>query len=279
MKVVFSFLFLVLSNFSVAYSSENDLFFGHNLSQTNYVLKSGQTTFGTQVIGYGLTDDLTVATSPWLIVDYSMLSLILKYKFDENRSFEFSYFKACFRKDACAKKTFDGEYVDYEKGYSMEAFWLVMIDRYTINDHYAVNVNYGLQYYANQKMPFSLKRPASDPKPWQIHVTTLNEANLFGPYFMYGEAGALIPFDNQPYIVAGVSAGYKKSNFETHLGFSLTSKYSALFNPAYRVDAQQKLKQNYKSYYSESDSLAIEDKSIFDYDYALHPEFSIQYSF
>lgn len=261
------------------------LFFGHNLSQTDDVLNKSEISVGIQVISYGVSDSLTIATSPWLATDYDMVSLFARYKTSPNRSFQFSYFKSCFRSDGCVEKA--EWYPDVETGepaitttwvntsaaYSMEAMWLTMIDHYELNDHYSVDINYGVQYYANQKMPFSLKRPAANPLPWQFHVSSLHEASLVGPFKLYAEVGCLLPLDTEPYLHTGASLGYKKNNLESHFGFSITSKIGALFDPAHRVDLQQQIRSERGLYDSDFDA------DVYKNDYAIHPEFSFQYTF
>lgn len=68
-----SFVFLSAS----AYAQEFIL--GHNLTPTTAVLNDGDIMVGTYAAGYGITDNLTVATSLWLDVSYSMPNLGLKY--------------------------------------------------------------------------------------------------------------------------------------------------------------------------------------------------------
>lgn len=261
------------------------LFFGHNLSQTDEVLKKNELSIGAQVIAYGLSDRLSIATSPWLATDYEMANLFVRYKTAPTRSFQFSYFKSCFKSDGCVETI--GWYPDPEtgeptatttavmskSGYSMEAIWLAMIDHFEFNDHYAIDINYGVQYYANQKMPFSLKRPSPKPLPWQFHLSSLHEASLVGPFKLYAEVGCLIPLDTDPYLHTGASLGYKSNNLESHLGFSVTSKVAALFNPANRVDLQQQLRDHTTPYGSEIEA------DVYRNDYAIHPEFSFQYTF
>ncbi|MBC7464848.1 MAG: hypothetical protein H7256_02560 [Bdellovibrio sp.] len=283
-------ILLCLTQFALA--EEKEMFFGHNLSQTAEVLSEGEMTVGPQVLGYGISDRWTIATSPWLVQDYGMFSLFNRYKVSDDRSFQLSYFKACFGSDNCVRPIYrvpapnpgTSEYyqrnIDSQAGYSMEAIWLVMIDRYELNDHYVLNINYGLQYYANQKMPFSLKRPSSNPKPWQFQLTTLHEAGLVGPFKLYGEFGTLIPTDTQPYIHLGTSLGYKKGRIETHLGLSMTAKILALVNPAYRLDVQQQLRNESKTYDAPAHSVAgTHETDPYENDYAFHPEFSFQYTF
>src|SRR5690606_4860169 len=56
-----------------------DFILGHNLTPTTALLGEGDVMVGTYAAGYGLTDTLTVATSPWLDISYSMPNLGLKY--------------------------------------------------------------------------------------------------------------------------------------------------------------------------------------------------------
>ena len=222
-------IFILLFFAHSVFAQQKEMFFGHNLSQTAEVLSEGEVSVGPQVLGYGVSDKLTIATSPWLVQDYGMFSIFGRYKINDDRSFQLSYFKACFSSDNCVRpiprspapapgtSAYYQRNIDSQAGYSMEAIWLVMVDRYEFNDHYILNINYGLQYYANQKMPFSLKRPSSNPKPWQAHLTTLHELSMAGPFKLYGEFGALIPTDTQTYIHLGTSIGYKKDRIETHL--------------------------------------------------------------
>src|SRR3954469_24971416 len=55
------------------------LFIGHNLTPSTDVLPSGRYTVGTYAAGVGLTENLLIATSPWIWSTYNTMNLHLKY--------------------------------------------------------------------------------------------------------------------------------------------------------------------------------------------------------
>ncbi len=55
------------------------LILGHNLTPTTTTLDAGEKMVGSYALGYGITDDLTIANSPWLDISYNMPNIDLRY--------------------------------------------------------------------------------------------------------------------------------------------------------------------------------------------------------
>jgi hypothetical protein len=55
------------------------VFLGHNASPSSYALSAGQVTVGNFGIATGITDQLTIATSPWLWASYEAANVHLKW--------------------------------------------------------------------------------------------------------------------------------------------------------------------------------------------------------
>jgi hypothetical protein len=76
--VAANFLFCFSISLSASAQAQ-EFILGRNLTPTTAVLNQGDIMLGTYAAGYGLTDNLTIATSPWLDISYSMPNLGLKY--------------------------------------------------------------------------------------------------------------------------------------------------------------------------------------------------------
>lgn len=242
-------------------------FQGHNLSQTAYVLDHHSCSVGLQFVACGISETLTIGTSPWLLSEYEMNNLHLKKRIDVNKTLQLSYFKTYNERT--------NDYLGYRvpENYKMEAWWLAGIYSFPFNEHYTLHANLNLQYYDDQTMPFSLKRPSTENSPWQVTVSTLHETNLAGPIFLMGEIGFLMPMHSQPYLHAGASLQYRRNNFESHLGFSMTSTMAALKSTTGRHDCQQAIRRKYESYKMRQEDIC------YALDFSIHPEFSAQYQF
>lgn len=242
---------------------------GHNVSATSYVLGQWSCTIGAQVAGCGLTDRWTLATVPWLYVNYNMISIVNRYRLVNlpeggNWTIQAAYFKTF-------PQARSDKYITYP--YEMEAYWLQFIRMVPMARHFRMYYNIATNYYANDKRPFSLRRPIEGRSPFQINLTVLNEVALINRWYLMGELGGLDVFQRWPHVHAGVSFGRSGYTYEWHLGFSLTSTPLSLFNPRSRRDYQQELRDTANGFERHLDR----DKT--KRDYAIHPEFALQYFF
>lgn len=243
---------------------------GHNLSATTYKLDPMQCTLGVQVVGCGVTDNWMVGTVPWLYANYNMWSVVNRYRlitYPEGGawSLQFAYFKTF-------PQTRSDKYITYP--YDMEAIWLQIIRSIPMAKHYRIYVNLHLNDYLNDHRPFSMRRPIPNANDAQVNLTTLHEVALVNRFFLLGELGLMeIAQPTWPHVHVGLSAGRSGYSYEWHLGFSLTSTPLALFNPRSRRDYQQELRDTQKGFDQELDREKTKR------DYAIHPEFALQYFF
>ncbi len=239
---------------------------GHNLSMTSYVLKKGECTFGFVFTGCGINDKSSLGFSPWLVHDYKMMSVgwrqQLRTKKRTASAIQAIYFKT---------------YEDRENSdnsYKMEALWLTGVHSKIYTRTFAAHYNFALNYYFDETMPFSLRRPYRDPVPAQANASILLESKLYKTWFMLGELGLLDMLNDPLHTHAGLSVGHKWKKGYIYFGFTYTSTFHAMFEPTKRSDYQQELAESRGPAY-EGDLSPSKVK----YDYSIHPEMSFQYFF
>ena len=242
---------------------------GHNLSATSYLLGQYQCTLGIQVAGCGLTDKWTVATVPWLYFNYNTWSVVNRVRLKNyagggNWTAQLGYFKSF-------PQARNSKYITYP--YQMEAYWLQFIRAIPMARHYRLYFNIHTNYYADDKRPFSMRRPIPDRNDAQVALTTLHEIALFKRWFVMGELGVLEVLQRSPYVHAGFSFGRSGYTYEWHVGYTLTSTPLGLFNPRSRRDYQQELRDTREGFDQNLDREKTKR------DYAIHPEFALQYFF
>ncbi len=243
---------------------------GHNVSSTGYLMQSGHCTAGFQVAGCGLSDRWTLATVPWLYFNYNMWSLVNRVRLKTYPdggawTVQFGYFKTF-------PQSRNDKYITYP--YEMEAYWLQWIRSIPVAKHYRMYANIHTNYYANDKRPFSVRRPIANRNDGQVNLTSLHEIALYKRFFFLGELGLVeLLQPAPPYVHSGFSFGRSGFSYEWHLGFTLTSTPLGLFNPRSRRDYQQELRDTERGFDQRLDREKTKR------DYAIHPEFSLQYFF
>jgi len=199
---------------------------GHNLSATSETLEKGEVSLGNYFVGAGITDNLTIATSPWLIINYNMPMITAKFnhqtKFDylKQFGFDFSYFKtSSYGMDI----------------FSQESIFSRMIGTFEIGSRYRAHVNFGFQYFFNDDRPFSL-RPrdlGSDgellsDEPTTISISVLNEISIIDDFGIFVETGVLGTNYKNPYGHIGGSIYYNTERLHLQVGvsYSFQTKYN-----------------------------------------------------
>ncbi len=221
--------------------------FGHNLTPTTHTLKKGVWTVGNIVLGNGITDRLTIATSPWLFSSYNMYNGFLRSRSamaNGELGFQLGYFKT-------------GNFGKNQ--YQMEAVSLSSSYGYNVTPNYTFTLSVNYMYFFEETFPFSLRREPFNDQPYQFSLTTLHEANLSEKVGFIGELGVLGLNYSYPQLHFGTSMNYKAKSWLVQLGFSQTVTMSK---------AQKSLSQ--ASYHNSQDPTL---------DYAIHPEFQAQYFF
>lgn len=245
---------------------------GHNLTATSDLLKPGSCAVGIDIAACGVNKKFTLGTSTWLLKDYNMLSVAGRFFLDQDSKhnrwgLQLNYFKTFNNPNVV-----NGEYKRLGN-YQMESFWLMLVRTLNIAKHFRMHLNFHVNYYWDQKYPFSLRRPSMNKTPWQLNATMLNEIDLIDGWFVFFEMGLLDFTRNPLHVHGGSSIGKVWDNFSFHIGASLTTAVEALDKPTVRNDYQQRLRGTREGYNGDLDSDLVK------YDYSIHPEFSLQYVF
>lgn len=133
----------VLSLFSLNCYSMN---WGHLLTGTPETLKKGEGTAGTLLIGAGLTDKTTVGTSPFAYIIYNFFNVIVREQLHKGERFS----------NGLDLMYFDSIH-DQHSDYQQMSWTARLNNRIKINDSFAVNSSFGLQYFINEKSPYSFR--------------------------------------------------------------------------------------------------------------------------
>lgn len=181
MRSKVSFWWLVFPLFfceCFAFSSDAPPLLGHNFTPTSNVLKKGQVSVGTYAVAVGLSDAITLATSPWLLVNYNMPSAILRVGgplLDDKLAgaLEISYFKT---------------FPIFFNLYRQESFYLRGVLTQKLSSRYSIHTGLSAQYFIDDNVPFSL-RLYHDASLFNITLSSLHEIRLWSSGGMFLEAG------------------------------------------------------------------------------------------
>lgn len=240
---------------------------GHNLTITSYVFQKGQCTIGFQLSACGVTDEWSVGTSSWLWYYYRMASLAAKGLIHEEEdgdrwAMQAAYFRSLKKREGQAYR------------YEMEAIWLNGIRSLNMAPHYKIHLNLHTNYYLNEKMPFSLRRPYHAKTPFQINVSSLHEMQLVNGWYIFLELGLLDVARSPLHLHSGGSIGKAGRGWSFHVGYTTTGSTTALFSPTARFDYQEYLRHRPGEGFDSDLSWADLET-----DYSIHPEFSFQVYF
>jgi len=245
------------SRFPIVYENKIDdknFFLGHSLTQTSYTLRKNKAMAGTFAFAYGLTDQITVATSPYLLSLYNMPNIIIRTgaMMSERTKIgvHFGYMKT--------QKYLENDY-DMENAYSN--FILTRKWSRLSASHFQLNT----MYFMEESRPFSIRvpRPTS---PLQVSLSVLNEFSFYKRY--QNEFGLGLEF--------GV-LGLNEVLPYNHLGFSFYRKFkSVIFQAGLSVSATQNITFSNLMEIGKSNirSNGGEYKKI-----VTHPEIQLQYFF
>ncbi|MBY0385590.1 hypothetical protein K2X05_10585, partial [bacterium] len=148
---------------------------GHNLSTNNQTLRKNQWTIGTLYAAYGVTDEWSVGTSVFVLMDFKMFNLMTRYAVPisskEKIGVDFAYFKTYGGKavptnlcdawqvgadgsQTCVSKIQRGEYYT---GFLMEAVNAKFTYSNQIFSRYRFNTTLSYFYYFDDRAPFSFR--------------------------------------------------------------------------------------------------------------------------
>ena len=228
--------------------SRKQIAFGHNLSPTTETLKKYQCTAGFYFAGCGLTDNLVIGTSPWMVLGYNLENLIIKANHDflesEKISHQLAYFKS--------NSTFGEKYKQTSASY-----WITHSHQF---DNYKLSTTVNYMYFFKEEAPFSLRREPFNTQAQQLTATTLHQFYFSKDITLQFEIGILGINYAFPNIAAGASWLYYLNNsWSFQIGGSISKR---LTNPQY-VDPNATYIRSAENY---SDA-------------SVHPEIQIQYWF
>jgi hypothetical protein len=183
---------------------------GHNLTPTSGTLQQGEITAGSYALAIGITDHLTLGTSPWLIWMYNMPALSARYSFDLDGLFTRLTVEQLFF------KTFH-----YGANmYQQESGWTRVTASRRFDHFYTLHTNLGLQYFSDDTVPFSLRPIPTNQTPITWSTSILQELNFTESFGAFVESGLLgLNYPNR-YAHFGLSGFYKWSKGYLQLGLS-----------------------------------------------------------
>lgn len=200
---------------------------GHNLSSNNNTLYDREWSIGTLYAGYGVTDDLTIGTSLFVLTEYEMFNLMTRYAWDvsftERLGIDLAYFK-----------TFGGEvYYDefeqrtYYTDFIMEAVNAKFTYSNQFNNFYRFNTTLSYFYYFDERLPFSFRMDPANNDPFTINLTSLHEFKLNQNLFINLEAG--LWGLNYKYLYYHTGASINLQNEILLLGAGVSTTFSPTF--------------------------------------------------
>ncbi len=168
---MFIFTALVLFTVSITapvQAAPNAMTIGHNVSPTSYTLAADELTLGSYAVGYGITDNWMIATSPWMIVNYNMPMIATRFAFASDSvihrfAIEFDYFKT------------------FEYGFNLfkqESFFVRMVATHRFSKNYAMHANAGYQHFYDDNSPYSLRPVWNLSDPTTLSIGALHEVNV-----------------------------------------------------------------------------------------------------
>ncbi len=195
--------------------TKTNFFVGHSLSQTTYTLPKGKWMLGTFALGYGISDDLMLGISPWLLTLYNMPNIVLRAKKSLSTSTavgaHFGYMKT-------------QEYL--QNLYKMETFYGNLIYSHVFSRSLRTHIQLNAMFFKDDERPFSL-RVARPTKALQISLSSVNEVTVYKKRELeFGvdlEVGMLGVNEKLPYYHGGFSVYRKSKNLFVQVGLSLSA--------------------------------------------------------
>lgn len=253
-----------------------EVWFGHNVSQTTFVLPRGNCSAGLQVVACGVTDQISVATSPFIWANYILPNAYLRLNpGGPNGSYSFQL-----------AQIGDGVHRHSYGSYDMSTTYGWATRRWFHSSQASLYTSLIGAYYWSDEIPFSLRRPQPEVSPWQFSITNLASVRLLGPVFLNGEFGILGMNEYYPHLHFGASVAYRSGNLSAHLGISVTSTWSAIWsenkNDYWMKNRRQQASNRFSSDVYGTDFLESPSRTLgadLANDLGTHPEFSLQLYF
>lgn len=232
---VFCAISFLYSSLSLALPERESRFLlGHNLNPTTAVLNEGEASVGTYALSYGLSDSLTVSTSPWIDLNYNMPMGDLKFgvpielRVLKRVSIEAMYFK-----------TFPILFNLYIQTSTMERLTTTL--QFEGFENYRLHITLSYQHFWTYDIPYSLRMlPNSTTDScvpgkvgycgptdtWSLGL--LHQFDLNDHWGAFVETGVLGFNYQNPYTHVGLSVFYITRGLLAQLGISYSRSLSAV---------------------------------------------------
>lgn len=196
---------------------------GHNFTPTTSVLKANSWTAGSAALGYGITDELSVSTSPFLLATYNMASANLRFTRETDFDFhaisgEIKYFK-----------TF--EFGDYKQ----ESVFASISARQDVSELITFYHSFGFQHYINDERPYSLRLDSENSSKHHLHLSTMANFTLNESWGLMTEFGLLGLNYARQYLHFGFSVHYAQKWGSVQLGYSISNQMVPIRNSEFET--------------------------------------------
>lgn len=270
------------------------LFIGHNLTPSTEVAGKYKVTLGNYALGFGLTENILVAISPWILYSYNTTNFHVKYsKPISARSTGgvfFSYF------DSYNSESLMGQ-APYGSGtspvnspfssalpdassitpgtnrYQWTSYSAHGLFSYIYADGITQYFNLKYSYFLNDEMPYSLRMdPGEDSIRDQVDISTLMKIPLEQKVSLALESGVLGANYKNPYAHFGASLVVQKPEWLIQFGAS----YTAPLNELGQSSSLQIGRMDQRLHYSSIANQYYRERYL---QVAVHPEIQIQFNF
>lgn len=217
-------------------------FIGHNLTPSTDTIRAGSVTAGNYALGYAITDNLLLATSPWIFYSYNTTNLHLKYTHvlspKSDIGFFVSYFDSYNSGPLLSSNTpnagptpFGPQPTALPTGTSLATTNRYQWTSYSAHALYGYHYDNGniqyfnvkYSYFLNDELPYSLRMdPGDDSIRDQIDVSTLLRVPVSDKLGFNFETGLIGLNYLTAYNHFGASFAVSQPNWMLQLGASYT---------------------------------------------------------
>lgn len=258
---------------------------GHNVTPSALTPKKGVWTVGNYAVGVGITDNIFLATSPWVWTSYNTANIHLKFSAPVSRKarvgFFASYFESFDSTQFLVKQptglhastlSSKSEVADTNR-YQWQSASAHLLSSVEASDSITVNFNAHYAYFWNDDFPYSIRMdPGRDSLRGQVDLSTLTEVKVADSEMSWlFELGALGVNYAAPYLQVGSSLVYKDQSWLVQFGAS----YTVAFNEARYQTGWSPGRYDSRTHYT-ADGQAYRQRYL---QTALHPEVQLQYFF
>jgi hypothetical protein len=190
------------------------ILWGHLLTPTSSVLKRGDWSVGTLAVAYGLSDWLTIGSSPWLWGAYNMAQVSLRAALPagDDRHWQLGLQGQLFK-----------TYLDSDSSrYRQSSVTVTPVLSARLSSVWNVHLAATAMYFWNDDRPFSLRMQNGDSGPWMLALSALQIADLTERWRLQAEVGTVGLNYVDPYLHTGLSMAYQAPEWTAQIGLSST---------------------------------------------------------